>query len=67
MYYTNEKIQDKFRKEFKEKIFLAMQLSKQSYIDILKMPIHTIAEYISWKNKLDEEINKELQTEYNKK
>jgi len=43
-----------------------MELSKQSYTEIMKMPLIDIDKYIKWKNKLDEEINKELQKEYEK-
>ena len=35
-----------------------MELSKMSYIDILRMPVHRVDEYITWKLKFDQDREK---------
>jgi hypothetical protein len=35
-----------------------MELSKQSYIDIVQMPVDALKRYVSWKIKYDESISK---------
>ena len=35
-----------------------MELSKMSYIDVLKMPVYRVEEYLTWKIKFDQEREK---------
>lgn len=35
-----------------------MELSKQSYIDVIKMPVNMLSKYLEWKLKYDRDIAK---------
>ena len=35
-----------------------MELSKMSYIDVLKMPVNRVEEYLTWKIKFDQDREK---------
>jgi len=35
-----------------------MELSKMSYIDVLKMPVYRVEEYLTWKIKFDQDKEK---------
>jgi len=35
-----------------------MELSKNSYVDVIKMPVHKLEEYLDWKVKFDKEREK---------
>jgi hypothetical protein len=35
-----------------------MELSRMSYIDVLKMPVHRVEEYLTWKIKFDQDREK---------
>jgi len=35
-----------------------MELSGMSYIDIMKMPVHRLEEYLNWKIKYDQDRQK---------
>lgn len=35
-----------------------MELSKMSYVDILKMPVFRVDEYLTWKIKFDQDREK---------
>ena len=42
---------------------MAMNLSGQSYVDIIEMPVKKLEEYIEWKTKFDSDIAK-MKEEY---
>ena len=54
----NSSFQDAYIKRHKENIFLTMELSGMGYIDIIKMPIYRLDEYLNWKIRYDEEKEK---------
>lgn len=54
-HYTNETNIIEFNKVSSENKFLLMELSKMSYLDILKMPISECRKYVQWKVKYDKE------------
>ena len=56
---STEKINN-FVKMFDEQIFQCMELSKQSYEQILAMPIRKFYGYIEWKSKYEEQKSEEL-------
>jgi hypothetical protein len=70
-HYTNEESVERFRIQIQENIFLAMETSKQSYLDILNMPVDRLKKYFQWKQKFDEEVAKQreaaLKDAHNKK
>jgi hypothetical protein len=35
-----------------------MELSRMSYIDVLKMPVYVVDEYLTWKIKFDQDKEK---------
>jgi len=55
---TNEKYQEAYLKRARENIFLAMELGKLSYCDILQMPVNRLEEYLTWKIRNDQEREK---------
>lgn len=55
---SNNKDTESFIKELNENIYFCMELSKQSYYDVIKMPLQKFYGYIKWKIKYDEEKNK---------
>ena len=55
---TNEKYQEAYLKRHRESIFLAIELGKLSYGDILQMPVNRLEEYLTWKIKHDQEREK---------
>jgi len=45
-----------------------MEISKQSYSDVMRMPVYKMHEYLRWKQKFDEDVAKqrEIDLENNK-
>ena len=52
---TNDKSVEDYLKDIRESIYICMELSKMSYIDILYMPVFEFREYINWKIKYDKD------------
>jgi len=55
---TNDKYQESYLKRLRENIFLAIELGGLSYVDIMKMPVHRLDEYLNWKLKYDQDKEK---------
>jgi len=43
-----------------------MEMSKQSYVDIMLMPVKRFKDYLTWKSKLEEEKQKRFDEESKK-
>lgn len=43
-----------------------MEMSKQSYSEIMKMPVKKLFNYLKWKTKLEEEKQKRIEEETKK-
>ncbi len=56
--YSNETSVDRFRDQLEEAIYLAIEVGKISYKDIMMMPINRFKNYFKWKEKYDEEVSK---------
>jgi len=65
--YSNERSQDRFRSHLEEAIFLAIELGKMNYADIMIMPIDRLRKYFKWKEKYDEEVAKQRKEYLDKK
>ena len=52
-----------YTNQLEQAIFLVMEIGKQQYSDIMKMPVKRFRNYIKWKNKFDEEVSKRTQQE----
>ncbi len=52
---TNDDFAEQFSRKHREAVFLAMELGKLAYTDIMKMPVHRLDEYLEWKIKYDNE------------
>jgi hypothetical protein len=63
---TNHDEVDKYKRELTENIFSCMEMSKQSYIEIVNMPVKKFYDYLSWKIRLEEEKKKIMDEENNK-
>lgn len=55
---TNDKEIDRYNKQLKENVFLAIELGRMSYVDIMRMPVKRLEEYIDWKIKFDTDKEK---------
>jgi len=49
-----------YREVLKDNIFTCMEMSHQSYPDVMSMPIKALTDYLKWKTSLEEEKNKAL-------
>ena len=43
-----------------------MEMSKQSYVEVMNMPVKRLYDYLEWKVKLEEEKRKMMDEETNK-
>ena len=55
-----------FKSELHETIFACMEMSKQSYKEVLLMPFKRFQDYMTWKAKLEEEKQKRIEEEISK-
>jgi len=46
-----------------ENIFACMEMSHQSYTDVVMMPVKRFTDYLKWKSKLEEERHKKIEEE----
>lgn len=51
---------EKYRKNLAEDIFSCMELSNQSYIDVVQMPVKKMYDYLKWKTDLEESRQKQI-------
>ena len=54
---------DEYRKTLAENIFSCMEMSKQSYVETVMMPIKKFSDYLKWKSDLENEKNKLMHEE----
>lgn len=50
-----------YRKVLKENTFVCMEYSRQSYEEIMGMPVKKFYDYITWKNDLEDKKQKQLE------
>ena len=55
-----------FKKELAENIYSCMEMSKQSYIEVMFMPVKRFQDYLKWKTQLEEEKQKRFEEESKK-
>ena len=55
-----------FKTDQAENIFSCMELSRQSYQDIMLMPVKRFHDYLKWKSKLEEEKQKRFEEDSKK-
>jgi len=46
-----------------ENIFACMEMSHQSYTEVVMMPVKRFYDYLKWKTKLEEERQKKIEEE----
>lgn len=46
-----------------ENVFACMEMSHQSYIEVVAMPVKRFYDYLKWKSKLEEERQKRIEEE----
>jgi len=63
---TNHDEVAKYKRELTENIFSCMEMSKQSYVEVVNMPVKKFYDYLSWKIKLEEEKRKIMEEETGK-
>jgi len=49
-----------------ENIFACMEMSHQSYIEVVMMPVKRFSDYLRWKTRLEEERQKKIEEENTK-
>jgi len=57
---------EQYRKALAAEIFACMELSRQSYTDIVVMPVKRFHDYLKWKTDLEEEKQKRIDEETKK-
>ena len=63
---TNHSEISEYRRTLTENIFSCMEMSKQSYIEVMRMPVKRFYDYLVWKVKLEEEKRKMMDEETSK-
>lgn len=54
---------EEYNKRLEENIFLVMEMGKQNYSDVMKLPVSRFENYMLWKTKLEEEKQKLIEEE----
>jgi len=49
---------DRFRSSLHDNVYSCMELSKQSWDDVMNMPVQRLHDYLKWKTDLEEEKQK---------
>ena len=57
---------EQYRNALAVDIYTCMELSKQSYVDTVQMPVQNFYGYLKWKSKLEEEKQKRIEEETKK-
>jgi len=52
-----------YRQILHDNVFSCMEMSKQSWIDTMMMPVKTFSDYLKWKSTLEEEKKKLMEEE----
>ncbi len=55
-----------YRKALAADIYTCMELSRQSYIEVVQMPVQRFYDYLKWKTDLEEEKQKRIEEETKK-
>ena len=58
---------NRYRDTLDKNIYSCMEMSKQSYADVTKMPVKKFYDYLKWKSTLEEEKRKMMLEEIGKK
>ena len=61
--YTQPDLVEKYKSGLTENIFICMELSSQSYEEVMSMPVTRFYEYLKWKTKLLEDKRKAIEEE----
>jgi hypothetical protein len=54
---------DEYISQLEKNIYTCMEMSKQSYDDVIEMPVQRFYNYLKWKSDLEEEKKKMLAEE----
>ena len=65
-HYTQSSEIDSYRESVTENVFACMELSKQSYQNVMLMPVKKLFDYLKWKTKLEEDKQKRIEEETKK-
>ncbi len=57
---------ENYRKSLAADIYTCMELSAQSYIDVVNMPVKKFYDYMKWKTDLEEEKQRRIDEESKK-
>ena len=63
MHCMNSENVEEYNKRLEENIFLVMEMGKQNYSDVMKLPVSRFENYMLWKTKLEEEKQKLIEEE----
>jgi len=55
-----------YRKASALDVYACMELSRQSYIEVMAMPVKKFYDYLKWKAELEEEKQKQIEEESQK-
>ena len=55
-----------YKADLNESVYACMEMSKQSYVECMSMPLKRFQDYMVWKTKLEEEKQKRINEEMGK-
>jgi len=55
-----------YRKSLALDVYACMELSRQSYMEVMFMPVKRFYDYLKWKTELEEEKQKQIEEESKK-
>ncbi len=61
MQFTNNDLKDDYRDTLEENIFVAMELMKMGYTEVMSMPVGRLKSLVKWKTDLEDKKQKALQ------
>lgn len=57
---------EQYRNALAADVYTCMEMSRQSYTDVMKMPLQRLYDYLKWKTNLEEEKQKRIEEETKK-
>jgi len=65
-WYTRPNTIDSYRRDLAEDVYMCMEWSKQSYNQVMAMPVTKFKNYLKWKKDYEDERSKHFKAEMDK-
>jgi len=60
VWYTRHNLIEDYKKSLDESVFTCVELSKQSWQEVMSMPVLKLNNYLKWKDDLEEEKKRKI-------